>query len=114
MENDVDQIERSWAYRLILGLTMFPLFILFALGFYYRIKDPWKFEEGSQTPFLNHIAETVSWEAHIAFFIFSLLAVIWAIAAPKRIERLWDKSVSKALTFAFSMLVISLIYSCVS
>jgi hypothetical protein len=104
----------SRAYRLVLGATMFPLFILFGLGFYFRIREPWKFEEGSQTPFLNAIAESLSWELHIAFFGFSLLTVMWAVAAPNWIARLLDKSADKALGLAFWMLVISVIYSWLS
>src|SRR5215213_7105588 len=112
--HDSEHPALSRGYRLVLGATMLPLLILFGLGFYFRIRDPWKFEEGSQTPFLNGIAESLSWELHIALFAFALLTVIWAIAAPDWIARLWDKSADRALVLMFWMFVISVIYSWLS
>ena len=93
---------------------MLPMFVLFGLGFYFRLADNWKFAEGSTTPVLDHIAAMISWELHIAFFIFSALAIIWAVATPKWVERCWDKASDKALVLVFWMLVVTTIYSWLS
>jgi hypothetical protein len=112
--NKTDQVIYTWVYRLVIGSAMFPLFVLFGLGFYFRLVEPWKFAEGSTTPVLDHIAEMMSWEIHVAFFIFSALAVIWAVATPKWVERFWDKVTDRALVLAFWMIVVSAIYGWLS
>src|SRR2546427_7890024 len=88
-ENDDERdLAYTWVYRLVMGGVMLPLFVLFGWGLYFRVSDPWKFPEGSTMPVLDHIAEMISWETHVAFFIFSALTIIWAVATPKWVERL--------------------------
>ena len=93
---------------------MLPLFVLFGLGFYFRVTGDWKFAEGSTTPVLDHIAAIVSWELHGAFFICSALAIAWAAATPKWIDRFLDKASDKALGLAFWMVVVTAIYGWLS
>lgn len=106
-----NDVAYTWIYRFVLGFTMLPLLIFFATGFYFRFRDNWKIDQATPTPFLDRFAQIISWEAHVAFFLFSLIAVIWACAAPNWLERIMDKAVDKALSFAFSMIVLSVIYS---
>ena len=111
---DKEDLEYTLVYRLVMGGVMLPIFVLLGWGLYFRVRDPWKLPERSSTPVLDHIAEMISWEIHVAFFIFSALTVIWAVAAPKRVERLLDKATDRALVLAFWMIVLSAIYGWVS
>ena len=109
-----EDLEYTWIYRLAMGGVMLPIFVLLGWGLYFRVRDPWKFPEGSTTPVLDHIAEMISWEIHIGFFISSALTVIWAVATPKWVERLWDKATERALVLVFWMTVLSTIYGWLS
>ena len=102
-------------YRVVLGLTMLPMLVLFGLGLYFRATGAWNFAEEESIPgFLEHIALMVSWELHVAFFICSVLAVIWAVATPKWVERVWDKAADHALALIFWMVALTTIYGWLS
>ena len=101
-------------FRAFFGILALPMFLLSGCGFYFRIIDNWKFPEGSTTPVLDHIGVMISWELHVALFISSALTIIWAVAAPQWVERLWDRASAKALALVFLMVVVSAIYGWLS
>ena len=112
--SEPDPDERSWVYRVILGAMMFPMLLLFGTGFYYRFKDNWQLDPESKTPVFDRIVEIIGTEIHVAFFIASLLGVIWAIAAPEWLYGALDKSFDKALKCILWMILVSIIYGRVS
>jgi hypothetical protein len=90
------------------GWGVLSLFVLFISGsaLYVNYTDP---EPSPDTA--TRISSGVVVEFLFGMFLFSFFGLIWAVAAPKWVERLWEKATREALLFLLLLVLTCVVYS---
>jgi hypothetical protein len=100
-----EHLSRLWSR---VGWGILSLFVLFISGsaLYVHYTDP---EPSPDTA--TRLSSAVVAEFLFAMFLFSFFALIWALAAPTWVERLWEKATRKALLFLLLLVLTCVVYS---
>ncbi len=106
-ENSHNRNERLSRWSRV-GWGAVSLFVLFVCGgaLYVHYTDP-----KPSPDVAAKISSAVIVEFLVAMSLFSCFALIWAVAAPKWVEHLWEKATWKAVLFLLLLVLTCVVYS---